>query len=115
MVLPFVRGHRANMVPIYDEVGTDSELTEQAERLAGWRLRQAHILQAWAQETQKLSIQGVNCMAVWGREADNSAHKTLMYCVVWTPGCQHMHEPELPLTAPMDSSVTNPAPEAIVA
>ena len=103
------------MVPIYDDAGTDSELTEQAERLVGWRLRQAHVLQAWAQETQKLSYchVGKRSRQTWAQ--DPLGDSSPMYCVVCTSGCQHMHEPELPLTAPMDSSVTNPAQEATVA
>ena len=90
-------------------------------KMNGWRLRQAHVLQAWAQETQKLSYSGRQLHGSVGKRSrqiwaqDPLGDSSPMYCVVCTSGCQHMHEPELPLTAPINISVTNPAPEATVA
>jgi len=99
VVLPLVRRHRANLLPLYDEVPTDSEVAKQAERLSALKaearasIRQMHGSLGKENPTElgTLPFGGLTVAQYLGLP---------------------VHETELPPAAP--STTTNPVPEATV-
>jgi hypothetical protein len=125
-VLPLGHRHRANVVPLYDDVSTDSELTKQAERLAALEVEaRASILQA--QETQKLTYSRHQLHGSVGKENQTKLGTrpfgglTAAQCIIHRLLCciyihlrLPIHELERPLIAPMGSIITNLLPDATV-
>ena len=112
MVLPLVHRHRANLLPLYDEVPTDSEVAKQAERLTASKAEaRASILQG--QEKQKPSYARRQMHGSLGKENPTELG-TLPFRGLTV--AQYLglpaRETELPPAAP--STTTNPVPEATV-
>ncbi|KAL0025685.1 hypothetical protein WJX77_004233 [Trebouxia sp. C0004] len=112
MVLPLGHRHRANMIPLYHVVPTDSAVTKQAERLTALGAEaRANILRA--QEKQKLSYASRQLHGSVGKDNQTELGTTPFGGLtaaqyLWLP----IHEAELPLSAP--SNTTIPVSEATV-